>query len=126
MMFTVGADEGIVGLVKNIQQSLVQRNSGTENGSNHRLFFEHRHRGNTQRSSYLAHCVWKMLADFIRKNFSQPLEIGSETQAVFLYFHIAELGNILVDDRVLVTEDIKHKLLFEPAKIERKQVSFHV
>src|SRR5687768_16853313 len=60
VVLAVRADESIIGMVKNIQKSLVQGNPCAENGSNYGLLLQHRHSSNTQRSGYLAQRIWQM------------------------------------------------------------------
>ena len=76
--------------------------SGTEYRSQHYLSVEYLIVGYSQRCLYLAVCIVKGFTYLVGHQFAYAFKIAAEAQHILLYIHIAELGHILVDNRVMV------------------------
>lgn len=87
-------------MVEHIQESSMQRQSGTENSGNHHLVIGCADRRHPQGSLYLLDRIRQFLTHFIRHYLSNAFNITAETHTVALDCYITNFRHVLVQDRI--------------------------
>ena len=96
--------ECVLSVVEVVQDTLMQRKTGTENRSHYNLVVRSRDVCYAQRSHVFLMAVFQMLADLISEDLSEPFEVSAETLAVLLDSLVAHLCDEFVENRILLTE----------------------
>ena len=96
--------ECVLSVVEVVQDTLMQRQTGTENRSHYNLVVRSRDVCYAQRSHVFLMAVFQMLADLISEDLSEPFEVSAETLAVLLDSLVAHLCDEFVENRILLTE----------------------
>ena len=97
-------NEGIAGVVEDVEEALVERQTGTEYGAEHQLVGRHIHLGNAKRSLYVALLLVERLAQLVSDKFAYTHDVVAEQQTVFLIVLVAHLRHILINNRVALAE----------------------
>lgn len=103
LVFAVRAYEGVAGVVKHVQEAVVERQSGTENRSQYYLVGRHIDLSRAQRRLNVALLIVERLAYLVGHHLAHARNIITEKQAVKLIFLVAHLSHVLVEDSVLIT-----------------------
>ena len=80
----------------------MQRQTGTQDSSQNNAVGDLRNSGNTQRRGHILGCVVEALAYLHRHEFTYAFNITAETQRITLDVHIANLGDELVENTVVL------------------------
>ena len=78
--------------------------SGAENGGEHYLGVESVHFGRSQGSGHLLDAVLQGFADLVCEYLPEPLEVGAETQAVFLHFLVSHFSDERIQQGVFFSK----------------------
>ena len=97
-------NEGIAGVVEDVEETLMERQTGTEDGAEHQLVGRHIHLGNAKRSLDVALLIVERLAQLVGDEFADAHDVVAEQQTVLLIVLVAHLRHILVNDRVALAE----------------------
>lgn len=99
LIFTVGRDKGIFGIVEISQETLMERHSGTEYGGEDNLLVYHLTFCRREGSGDFYLLVTEGLAHLVCHDFAYALEISAEAQAVVVGFGRAHFCKILAYER---------------------------
>lgn len=92
-MFAVGGYESVVGPVEIVEHSLMQWQSGTQDGGKHRLLTEYLANRSTKGRSYLAIFARQYLTDLVCNDLTDALEVPSEPHAIPLDLRIPKFSD---------------------------------
>jgi hypothetical protein len=109
LVFAVGGDEAVVGLVEEIEQALVKGQTGTEDGGDHRLAREYFGGCDTEGCLDFSFCRREAFADLVGGDLSDAFEVASEAHAVQLDLLIADLADPVTEEGVLFREVDNHE-----------------
>ena len=101
-IITIGRDKGVASLIENIEKTLVERQSGSENGSYDNRIVRRVAIGHSQRCCNLLDTVFQPLAHLVGHCMANAREIVAEAHTVALHVNIAQFGNVLVDHTLMV------------------------
>ena len=104
LIFAECRNEGIAGVVEDVEEALVERQTCTEYGAEHQLVGRHIHLGNAKWSLYVALLIVERLAQLVGDEFADTHDVVAEQQTVLLIVLVAHLRHILVDNRVALAE----------------------
>ncbi len=107
----VGRYEGARGVVEVVEESLMERDAGAEDGGEHDLFVGQHHLGLAERGFHLLRRVAEAFADFVSHHLAHPFQVAAEAHAVFLNAGIADLRDEAVENRVLLVKYMHHNRL---------------
>src|SRR5664279_1218076 len=108
-MFSVGRNKSIVSFVKNVQQSLMQRETCAKDGSQYGLGFEQFGARYSERSLNVPFFIRQLPADFITCNFSDSFKIPTKPHTVCLNCLIPYLSDPVTEDRIMLTQIYRHR-----------------
>src|SRR5690606_209930 len=89
LCFPIGRNKGIVGSVEDIKQSLMQRQTRTDDGCQNRSVRQQLSLCFSERSLYKCVAVSEMLGNFIAKDFTDTLQIPAKPHAIGLDIHVS-------------------------------------
>lgn len=98
---TVGRHECVVGLLEHIQEALMERKAGPEDGAQYDRVVVQLRRCRAQWGLYVFGGIIQRLADFIRHDFPDSFQVAAEPCPVFLYAHVPEFRHVSVDNRLV-------------------------
>lgn len=98
VVFAVCRYESILCIVKEIQYALMQRQSSTEDGGHDDSVVICRYVRYSERGTYILDRIVQGLADFVSKDFPDPLKISAESHVVLLDILVPHLGHEAVED----------------------------
>ena len=104
LIFAICADKGIACMVENIEETVVERQSCTENGSENYLVSGHVNLRRAQRCHHRTRFIIQCFGDFESLKLTDTHHIVTKKQAVFLIVLVADFCQILVNDGVLLRE----------------------
>ena len=109
----IGAKEGILGAVKDVKKSLMQRQSGAEDGSQHELIGDGVDRRDTKGCLHVGLIVIQRLADLYGHKLTDTLNVTTETERVLLDLHVANLAQEHIEHTIVLGEiDDLHYFIF--------------
>ena len=91
-------------MVEDMEESLVERQAGTEDGCQHHLIGRHLHSSYAQRGLHRRRNISKGLGYFKRLKLTHPPDIVPKEQAVFLILLVPHLSHVLADDGVGIAQ----------------------
>ena len=98
----VGRHECVVGLLKHIQEALMEREAGPEDGSQYDRVVVQQRRRRAQRGLYVFDGIIQRFTDFVSHYFPDSFQIAAEPRPVFLYAYVPEFRHVSVDNRLLL------------------------
>ena len=99
-----GRYETIVGLVEHVEESLVERQTGTKHGSQYDVILGQGNVDGTKRCRNGLRLVFQSLRQFVGHHFTDTHDIVTEHQAIPLVVLVTQLRHILIDNRVVLAE----------------------
>lgn len=103
-ILAVGAHESIAGMVEDIEEAIVERQSGAEDGGKHYFVYGHVHLSYAQRRGNVLFFILQRARNLKGLELANTLDVITEKEAVFLILSIAYLRHILIDNSVLVAK----------------------
>ena len=101
-IFPVGTHKSIARVVEHIEESLVKRQSGTENGTDNNTVGRQTDTCHAQRRSDLLRLIVERLRNLKGFIFANTLDVVTEKKAVLLILTVAHLGQVSVNNGVLI------------------------
>ena len=106
-----GGDEGVVGMVEHLEESLVEGQSGTQDGADDQLVGRHIDGCYAQRRGHFAFLVSEGFGYLVGHHLADAADVVAEKLSALLEMGVAYLCEILVDDGVVVAQvDDFHEL----------------
>ena len=99
-----GTDEGILGVVKHLEEALMEGQSCTQHRCQQQIILHHRNVDGAKRCGHGARLVVERLRQLVGHHLADTLDIVTEQEPVLLIALIANLGHELIHARVLFTE----------------------
>ena len=99
-----GREEGGLGVVKEVENALLERQAGPEDRGYHERGIASRDAGDAEGRDDVFLGVSQFLGEFIGKDFADAFEIGPETETVFLDGGIPHLCDEIVENGRVLTE----------------------
>ena len=96
-IFTVSRYKCVFRVIEIVEESLVERDSCTENRGEYNLCRYHLAFCHGQGCECVDRVIIEGFADFIGHYFTYPFKVSAETQHVFLDIYIAQLCHVLAD-----------------------------
>ena len=103
----VGRDERVLRVVEIIEETLVERQPGTQDGGDDNPVVDLLHDGFAQRRFDRPRRVVQFLREFVGRDFADTLHVAAETHRIGLHLSVANLGDELVEHGVLLAEDMQ-------------------
>ena len=100
----VGTEESVLRVVEDIEESLMQRQTGTQDSSQHELVGNGVDRCDAQRRLHVGLLVVERLAHFDCHEFADSLDVATETEAILLDVDIADFAQVHVEHAVVLGE----------------------
>ena len=97
-------EEGGLGMVEEIEDALLERQSGPEDGGDYERGVARGHAGGAEGRDDVFLGEGEFLGDLIREDLAYTLEVGPETEAVFLNGGIAHLCDEIVENGRVLSE----------------------
>ena len=85
-----------IGLIKDIEKTLMECQSGTQHGSNNDMVVIRRHGFHAQRRLHLLQRIAQRAAQLISHGMADALQVATKERAVFLIIDVAELRHIAI------------------------------
>ena len=112
-VLAIGAHKGIVGAIEVTQESLVERQSGTQDGGEHHAVVDYASLFHAQRRLDLHLAIAQALGDFVGHDLSQTVDVSAEAQTLLLQYFVAHFAHELTHKRVLFTQiDNFHRYIY--------------
>ena len=89
-------------MVEVVEESLVERQTGTQNRGHNNVIINKLHLGLTQRSLDHLGGIVQLFREFIGRDLANALEVAAESHRVLLDVLVAQLGQKGVQNRVLL------------------------
>ena len=99
--FAISTDKSIAGVVEDVEEAIVERQSGTEDSGQDNLVRRYIYLCSAQRCDDTLGFVVQRLGDFKSLELADAHDIVAEKQSVLLIVLVADFCQILVDDRIL-------------------------
>ena len=96
-----GRHEAIVGFVEYVEESLVERQAGTEHGSQYDVFLGQGNVNSPKRCHNGFRLVFQSLRQLIGHHFTDTFDVVTEHEAILLVVLVTQFSHILVDNAVL-------------------------
>lgn len=100
LVFTVGRYEGVTSMVEDIEEALVERQSGTEDGGKNYLVRRDVHAGYSQRCGYIVRLVVEGLRYLEGLILTDAAYVVAEKKTVLLIVLVANFSHVLAYDAV--------------------------
>lgn len=95
-LFAVSGHKSGIGLVKDIKETLMESQSGTQHGSNNDMVVIRRHGFHAQRCLHLLQRIVQRATQLISHGMANALQVATKERAIFLIVNIAELRHIAI------------------------------
>ena len=99
-----GGDKGVFGMVEDVEETFVERQTGTQYGGQQEVVLDDGHLGCPQGGGDGLCFVGECARDFVGHGFAYATDVLPEQGSVALVGFVANLGHELVDDGVLLAE----------------------
>ena len=99
LIAAIGADEGILGLVKIVEKSMVEWEPGSKDSGEHHMVCHLLTDAFSQGGLNLDIPVIETLGDLISHNLADAVKIGAEAERILLYVDLAELHHVSAHQR---------------------------
>ena len=108
-MFTIdihteSRDKAIVGLIKHIQETLVERQSGTKHRCYHHILLRQGDVEGAERRGNGLRLILQGLRQFVSHNLTDTHDVVAEEKTVSLVILVTQLRHILIENRVALAE----------------------
>ena len=100
VILAVGGNKGILGVIKKIKNTIVQRQTSTQNGGDNDFLRGQIHLRDSQGSDNFLIVILHCPTYLIRKNLTQPGKIMPETERILLNGLVAHLRDKLIENRI--------------------------
>ena len=97
-IITIGTHEGILRLVEDVEEALVLRQTGTEDGGKHDFIRQTLALAGSQRGLHSCLLITETPTNLVGLKLSYSFQVTAETHPVLLNLGISKLTQILVDD----------------------------
>ena len=101
---TVSTQESILSVVKDIEETLMQRKTGTKDGSEYKMVSDRVHWRYAEGRLYVGMLIIEGLADLDRHELTDTLDVTTETETIFLDLHVTYLAQVLVEHTIVLRE----------------------
>ena len=101
---TVSTQESILSVVKDIEETLMQRKTGTKDGSEYKMVSDRVHRRHTKGRLNIGMLVVKHLAHLDCHELTDTLDVTAKTKTIFLDIDVAYLTQVLVEHAIVLRE----------------------